>query len=100
MEKATGRDLGRFFEGWVFDAALPTVHVRHEIEGNVATVRLEQRENPMDFPVTARITYHSGQSENVVLIASGPLAEHKVPLKDKVRRISFNEDHGTLAEIR
>ena len=54
----------------------------------------------MDFPVTVRITYASGLSENVVLIASGPLAEHKVQLKDKVRRISVNDDHGTLAEIR
>lgn len=100
MEKASGRDLTRFFEGWVFDAALPTVEVNHRIEGTVATFRLEQRENPMDFPVTVRITYASGLSENVVLIASGPLAEHKVQLKDKVRRISVNDDHGTLAEIR
>ena len=100
MEKASGRSLTRFFDGWVFNAALPTVHVSHTSDGKTATFRLEQHENPMDFPLTVRISYASGESETVILLASGSLAEHKIGLKDKIRRISVNEDHGALAEIR
>jgi hypothetical protein len=54
----------------------------------------------MDFPVTARITYTSGRVDTLVLIATGALAEHTFQLKERVRRVSFNDDNGTLAEIR
>ena len=100
MEKASGRSLARFFEGWVFDAALPSVRVVHQVDGNTLAFRLEQPENPMEFPVTARIEYASGRSEDVVLIASGPLTERTIQVKEKVRRISVNADDGTLAQIR
>ena len=51
----------------------------------------------MEFPVTARIDYTSGRSDTLVLVASGSLTEHVFELKEKVLRISVNDDHGTLA---
>jgi len=100
MEKATGRDLARFFEDWIFGDAIPRVRFdyRRQDDGNVL-IRLEQQEAVMQFPITVTLNYQSGGSEDVVIAVSERLTERVLPLKSALRSVAVNDDHAALVRI-
>ncbi len=100
MERATGQDLKRFFDEWIYGDDIPRVSFSYRVvdSGN-AVVRFEQREAVMQFPVTVRVNYASGASEDVVVAVSDRLTERTIPLKAPIRNISANADHASLARI-
>ena len=56
MEKASGRDLSRFFDAWVFGESIPTVRFSHRIDGTTLVLRLEQPGRRCEFPIGVRLT--------------------------------------------
>jgi hypothetical protein len=100
MEKASGRDLSSFFDAWIFGVTLPTAKFSHRVEGSKIVLRLEQLGNPMEFPVTVRLTYRSGREHSVVLIARETVTEQTVELLEPLRSVAINADYGSLVDIR
>jgi hypothetical protein len=100
MEKASGRDLSKFFDTWIFGTNLPEARFSHRVEGNKLVLRLEQTGPPMEFPVTVRLTYRSGRTHSIIMTARERVTEHVVELLEPLRSVDANEDHGTLAIIR
>jgi hypothetical protein len=100
MQAASGRDLSRFFESWVFGAAVPQATFSYEVTGAKAVLRLEQPGIPMEFPVSVRLTYRSGRQDNVTLIADGKLSELSVDLPEPLKSAVANADHGSLVNLR
>ncbi len=100
MENASGRDLSRFFDHWVFGAALPEVTFSYRIEGPKLLLRLEQSGEPMEFPVGIRLTYRSGRQESVTLIAVEKMTEMVVDLIEPLKSATANADHGSLVGVR
>jgi hypothetical protein len=100
MEKASGRDLSSFFDAWIFGVTLPTAKFSHRVDGSKIVLRLEQLGNPMEFPVTVRLTYRSGREHSVVMIARETVTEQTVELLEPLRSVAINADYGSLVDIR
>jgi len=100
MEKASGRDLSKFFDAWIFGSNIPEARFSYRVEGNTLVLRLEQTGTPMEFPVTVRLTYRSGRTHSIIMTARERVNEHVVELLEPLRSVDANEDHGTLAAIR
>jgi hypothetical protein len=99
MEQASGRDLNRFFETWIYGAAIPRLKFNAHVTGNSAVIRFEQRGEPVVVPVTVRIEYASGDTEEVVVALADKLTERTLPLKGPVRSITANADNAALVEV-
>ena len=99
MEKASGRDLQRFFDVWVYGFTTPQLKFSYHVSGTDATVRFDQHGEPVDVPVTVTVTYMSGATDNVVVALSGKHTEQTIPLKGAVRSIAANADNAALVEI-
>ena len=99
MEKASGRNLGRFFDTWVFGADIPHVKFGYHVNGSEAVIHFDQHGDPVDVPVTVTITYANGSSENILFILGDKHTERTVALKGPVRTMAANTDNAALVEI-
>ena len=99
LQQASGRNLQRFFDQWVFGSDLPEARFSHQVDGNRLVLRLEQP-GDAEFPVTVRVTYQSGRIEDVLMVTTGQTTERVVELAERLRSVTANPDHGTLAVIR
>jgi len=99
MEKASKRDLSRFFDAWVFGERIPAVRFSHRTDGTNLVLRVEQIGGPMPVPIGVRLQYQSGKTENVLVQADGPVTEHTVQLTEPLRSAVANADFGALVTI-
>ena len=99
MEKTSGRDLGRFFDTWIFGSEIPKMKFGYHVSGSEATLRFEAHADAVDVPITVTITYADGSSENMLVILAEKHTERTVPLKGAVRTIAANTDNAALVEI-
>ena len=99
METASGQDLRRFFDSWIYGAAIPEVKFDHDTRGLELDVRFEVRE-PVDVPVTVTIAYQSGQEEEVVVMLKEKVTAVTLPLKGAIREVTANRDNAALVVIR
>lgn len=99
MEKASNRDLSRFFDAWIFGGAIPNLKFTHRTEGSTLVLRLEQGGVPVPVPVGIQLQYRSGATETVIVQADGPLTEKTVQLEQPLRSVTANADHGALVNI-
>jgi hypothetical protein len=99
MEQASGRDLERFFETWLYGASIPRMKFSFHVTGAEAVVRFEARAEAVDVPITVTITYTSGATDDIIIALSDQITERTLPLKGPVRSITANGDNGALVEI-
>ncbi len=100
MEAATGRDLGPFFEAWIFGVTIPRVAFSYRSpDANSIVVKLEHRGDIAPVPITVTVTYTSGETESVVVPLTDRVAERKIPVKGALRKVEANEDNAALVEI-
>jgi hypothetical protein len=100
MERASGRSLSRFFEDWIYGDLIPSVSFGYRrVDDRSAVLRFEQRGTPLEFPVTVRLNYASGESEEIVVMLNDRLIERTVALKAPLRGVGVNDDHAALARI-
>jgi hypothetical protein len=99
MEKASGRDLSRFFDAWVFGQAVPHVRFTYRADAAKVVLRMEQRGVGVPLPISVRLQYRSGRSETVVVQSDGAVTELTVQLKEPLRSATANADHAALAVI-
>jgi hypothetical protein len=98
MEAASGRELSRFFETWIYGWSIPQVTFRSQVRNDQAELRFEIRE-PVDVAITVTILYVSGRSEDIVVPLSEKVTLTTVPLAERVKSITANADHAALVEI-
>jgi hypothetical protein len=98
MQGASGRDLTRFFETWIYGASIPQVSFRSQVRNDQAELRFETRE-AVDVAITVTILYVSGRTEEVVIALSEKSTVSTVPLAGRVKSITANADHAALVNI-
>jgi hypothetical protein len=101
LEEASGRDLGPYFERWVYGTALPTLlwaaRTEASPEGRRTTVEVLPRDLPGPFPIEIALsTGAAEQVHRVVLDPGGGTWTFDSP--EPPRRIEVNGDRGLLAE--
>jgi hypothetical protein len=99
MEEASGRDLNRFFDAWIYGSSTPRVKFGVRVSNGSAVVRFEQHGDPVDIPLTVTILYAAGAVENVTVVLADKVTERTLPLKGPVRTITANADSGALVEL-
>jgi aminopeptidase N len=103
MELASNRSLERFFDNWVYGSTLPDLRFSYRVETEndrqVAVLRLEQRGEIFDVPVTVALQY-TDHTVHVPVNVTDQIVETRVPLDGPLRSARVRDDDGTLAEIR
>jgi len=67
---------------------------------SVVKLRFEQRTDELyDVPVTVRLRYTTGGSQNVVVSVTDRVTEVRVPLAGSLSRVDVNRDFEALARI-
>jgi hypothetical protein len=100
FEAETGRDWSRFFEQWIYGAALPRLssswHVQGRGDESQVVVRLEQPDGVFEFPVTVTVQFADRTSLDVIVPVADALVEHRIPVQQRVRRVQVNRDRAAL----
>ncbi len=95
MEKASGRDLGAFFEGWFYSYGLPKVQTSWAVEpdgaGEALRVDVRQTEGVFVFPLW--IEWHVGfTAYRQKVIVDAPNATFRLSVDGKPTRVRVNPD--------
>ena len=98
MEAEAGRSLERFFEGWIYSAALPTLRFSHRVDGSEAVLHFEQIGQVFDMPVTVTLQYADNSRADVMVPVGEQVTEVRVPLAGALRSAQVRTDDGTLLE--
>jgi hypothetical protein len=99
MEKASGRNLERFFERWIYDSSLPRVKFSSVVDGQSLAVKFEQSGEIFDLPVTVTISYADGKTAEHIVILGDAVTEARLPLTGVFRGVDTNQDGAALAVI-
>jgi aminopeptidase N len=99
METASGRDLSRFFERWIYDNGIPRLRYSTAVEGAELVVRVEQAGEIYDVPVTIAVTYTDNKTAESVVIVNDATTVANLPLSGTVRSIEVNPDGAAVAII-
>ena len=99
METASGRDLNRFFDRWIYDNGIPRLRYSTAVEGAELIVRFEQSGDIYDVPVTMAVTYADNQTAEFVVIANEAASVATFPLTGAVRSVEANPDGAAVAII-
>ena len=78
MEAASGRDLNRFFERWIYDNGIPRLRYSTAVEGQELVVRFEQVGDIYDVPVTVAVTYADNKTSEFVVIVNEAANEAQI----------------------
>ena len=104
MEQESGRNLQRFFERWIYGAALPKVAFSYRVEtddkGLVAMLRFTQTGDVFDLPVLVTLDYADGHSKDVVVSIGDETGEIPVRLDGALRSAGISKRDVSLAEIK
>jgi aminopeptidase N len=100
MQAASGRDLSRFFEEWVFGATIPQAKFSYRVNGSKVFLRLDQAGEPMQFPVNISLTFRSGRQQHLTLVTTDKTTEMAVDLPEPLKSVAANADNGSLADVR
>ncbi len=106
-EKHAGRDLGWFFQQWVYRTDVPTYRFAWKAEpaagGKVRVrCRVEQRDVPDDFQMSVPILIDLGDRGHARIRAEvrGPTTEFELPLMDATpRQVVFDDLSSVLCEV-
>jgi hypothetical protein len=99
MERASGRDLTRFFERWIYDNGIPRLRYSTAVEGSELIVRFEQSGDIYDVPVTVAVTYTDGKTAEFIVVSNDTATVQSLPLTGTVRSIEANPDGAAVAII-
>ncbi len=99
MEKASGRNLERFFDTWIFGLEIPRLKFGYRLNGTEAVIHFDEHGDAVDVPVTVTITYADGSTENILFILADKHTERTVALKGPIRSMAANTDNAALVEI-
>ncbi len=102
LERASGKDLRRYFEAWIFETALPQLSVREVLEAGAsrrAVVTVAVSDLPGPVPLLIGVTHETGtELKTVSLDPAGGTFTIETPTPP--RRVEVNADRGLLVRIR
>ena len=99
MEAASGLELERFFERWIYDNGIPRLTYTTAVEGSELIVRFEQIGEIYDVPVTMSVTYTDGKTSEFIVVVNEATSVGTLALTGTVRSIEANPDGAAIAVI-
>jgi aminopeptidase N len=104
LEEAGGRDLGPYFEAWIYGTSVPVLslstHTQPSPSGGFRTaLRVEAQELPGPVPLEIRLEKETGHESRVEMLTP-PGGSWEFDTVYAPRRLRVNDDAGLLARIR
>lgn len=100
FEAETGRSWERFFERWIYGAALPRLRYTTTVGDREVTVHFEQIGSlTFDVPVTVTIVYADGRSTDVIVPVTEKDVVEKIAVAGVVRSVQVNRDSAAIAHF-
>lgn len=102
LEQASGRDLGPYFEAWVYGTSLPVLRVERKVERKAGgfevqvRVRPEQLPGPLPLEISAR---HPGGVERLVVELKPEGGVFTLRLPERPTAVEVNADRRLLATV-
>jgi hypothetical protein len=93
FEAESHRPLDRFFNRWIYSAALPRLRFSYRIEPGEVVVRFEQVGDLFEVPVTVTVEDADGASDIVVAVTE-QVTERRFPVKGMVKDVEANRDNA------
>lgn len=89
FEASASRPLDTFFDKWIRGFTMPRIRVswRSEHGGTTGVVRVEQKGEAFDFPLTVVLQLENGRSIERTLAVTGAAYEEPVPIPSPIRRV-------------
>jgi aminopeptidase N len=105
MERAAGRDLGRFFHDWLERPGNPelTITTEYVPDARQARVLVEQRQAGEVFHFSLRLVLHTSGAALPMLVTREVVEKEvhlRIPLPGRLERIDVDPDQEVLAEIK
>jgi hypothetical protein len=105
MQEESGRDLQRFFERWIYNAALPQVTFSSRVEtvasGQVAVLRFEQTTPEVfDLPAIVTLIYADGRSKDITVVINDRMVEVHEALDGALRSVSISKRDVALVDFK
>ena len=97
MERASGRNLEAFVDGWFLGSAIPRIKVSRTASPTALQLTFEHTGQVLPVPVTVTVVYTDGSSDDVVVPVTEASVSRTVPLRGVLRDVRIDEDHGALA---
>ncbi|HEX5070198.1 MAG TPA: M1 family aminopeptidase, partial [Vicinamibacterales bacterium] len=93
FEATSGIKLDRFFEGWVRGFAMPRIELtlRAGTAEAPGVIRIEQDDEPFDFPLTVMLQFADGKSEERTLKVTGRVFEQTVDSPSPLRKVTIKD---------
>jgi aminopeptidase N len=100
FETETGKSWERFFDRWIYGAALPRLRYQTVLTETAVTVRIKQTSDLVfDIPVTVTINYSDGRTTEVVVPVTEVDVERTIPVDGPVRNVQINRDGAAIAHF-
>jgi hypothetical protein len=100
MQVASGRDLNRFFERWIYDNTIPRLRFSYSVDDDGGLVaRFEQTGDLFDVPVTVTVTYTDGKTSEFVVVATDAVSEGRFRPTGTIRTVEANTDGAAVAHV-
>jgi len=98
FEEVAGRSLERFFDRWIYGAALPRLRYSSAFGGGKVSVKFEQVGSAIfDVPVTVSIVYADGRTQDEVVAVTDRHVEWTVATDGAVKQVQVNRDFAAVA---
>jgi aminopeptidase N len=97
MERASGRNLHAFVDGWILGSAVPRLRVSRTTAADELRVTFEHTGQVLPVPVTVTLVYADGTSEDVVVPVTEAKVSRALPLRGALRDVKIDDDHAALA---
>jgi hypothetical protein len=91
FETESHRPLDRFFNRWIYSAALPRLKFSYRIEPGEVVVRFEQVGDVFDVPVTVTVEDADGISD-ITIPVTEQVTERRIPVKGALKDVQANRD--------
>lgn len=106
MEDATGRNLDRFFEQWIFGAGHPDLTVQMDASDGLLTVQVkqtqtgEQTADAFHLPLSLEIVFEDGETQAVRLPVKERDRTWAIPVAKAVSTVRVDPGNTILATIK
>jgi hypothetical protein len=103
LEKASGRDLGPYFESWIYGTGLPQLvwssHTEKTAAGFRTTFEVRPGQVPGPLPLELELAWNGGRDARSVLVDPEG-GSWTIDTLQKPDRVTLNQDRGLLARVR
>ncbi len=102
LEEASGKDLSRYFESWIFGTALPvlryTTRTQAAASGYLTLIEVRPRDLPGPVPLQIVVTTAGGRQESTVSLPPEG-GRFTVATGEAPRKVEINDDRTLLARV-